>query len=88
MTIVADPMAETLAAAGGERIDRVMGDGLSGALDALCRHGGIQRPYVRREEGAALHGGCRGALTHELAVGAGSGGPGNLDLINGLVTPS
>src|SRR5882672_4611499 len=81
---VADQMVETLAAAGVERIYGIVGDSLNGFTDALRRHGGIQWLHVRHEEVAAFAAGGDAHVTGGLAVCAGSCGPGNLHLINGL----
>src|ERR1700738_3138895 len=81
---VADQMVETLAAAGVERIYGLVGDSLNGFTDALRRHGGIDWIHVRHEEVAAFAAGADAHVTGELAVCAGSCGPGNLHLINGL----
>src|SRR6266852_4904031 len=81
---VADQMVETLAAAGVERIYGIVGDSLNGFTDALRRHGGIQWLHVRHEEVAAFAAGADAHITGQLAVCAGSCGPGNLHLINGL----
>src|SRR5258708_36622425 len=81
---VADQMVETLAAAGVERIYGIVGDSLNGFTDALRRHGGIQWLHVRHEEVAAFAAGGGAHVTGGLAVCAGSCGPGNLHLINGL----
>jgi pyruvate dehydrogenase (quinone) len=81
---VADQMVETLAAAGVERIYGLVGDSLNGFTDALRRHGGIQWLHVRHEEVAAFAAGADAHVVGGLAVCAGSCGPGNLHLINGL----
>lgn len=81
---VADQFAETLAAAGVKRIFGVVGDSFNGITDALRRHGGIEWLHVRHEEVAAFAAGAEAHLTGGLAVCAGSCGPGNLHLINGL----
>lgn len=80
----ADFMAEALAAAGVERIYGVVGDSLNGFTDALRRLKTIDWIHVRHEEGAAFAAGAEAHLTGKLAVCAGSCGPGNLHLINGL----
>ena len=80
----ADYMAETLAQAGVERIYGVVGDSLNGFTDALRRLQSIEWIHVRHEEGAAFAAGAEAHLTGKLAVCAGSCGPGNLHLINGL----
>src|SRR5207253_4812502 len=81
---VADQLAETLAAAGVKRIYGIVGDSLNGLTDALRRQGKIEWVHVRHEEVAAFAAGAEAHLTGELAVCAGSCGPGNLHLINGL----
>jgi pyruvate dehydrogenase (quinone) len=81
---VADQMVETLAAAGVSRIYGIVGDSLNGFTDALRRHGNIQWLHVRHEEVAAFAAGADAHVTGGLAVCAGSCGPGNLHLINGL----
>ena len=81
---VADLFAETLAAAGIKRIYGIVGDSLNGLTDSIRRQGKIQWVHVRHEEVAAFAAGAEAHLTGELAVCAGSCGPGNLHLINGL----
>src|ERR1700757_5138685 len=80
----ADFMAETLRAAGVKRVYGVVGDSLNGFTDALRRLKTIDWIHVRHEEGAAFAAGADAHVTGELAVCAGSCGPGNLHLINGL----
>jgi len=81
---VADQLAETLAVAGVKRIYGIVGDSLNGLTDAVRRQGKIEWVHVRHEEVAAFAAGAEAHLTGELAVCAGSCGPGNLHLINGL----
>ncbi len=81
---VADQFAETLAVAGVKRIYGVVGDSLNGLTDSLRRQAKIEWVHVRHEEVAAFAAGAEAHLTGELAVCAGSCGPGNLHLINGL----
>lgn len=83
-TTVAQQFIETLAAAGVKRIYGVVGDSLNGITDALRAHGGIEWVHVRHEEAGAFAAAADAHLTGELAVCAGSCGPGNLHLINGL----
>jgi len=83
-TTIADLMAETLASAGVKRIWGVTGDSLNGFNDSLRRLRKIDWMHVRHEEVAAFAAGAEAALTGNLAVCAGSCGPGNLHLINGL----
>lgn len=81
---IATLMVKTLAAAGVKRIYGVVGDSLNGLTEALRKHGGIQWIPVRHEEVAAFAAGAEAQLTGSLAVCAGSCGPGNMHLINGL----
>ena len=81
---VADQFVGTLAAAGVKRIFGVVGDTLNGLADAIRRQGKIEWVHVRHEEAGAFAAGGEAHLTGELAVCAGSCGPGNLHLINGL----
>ena len=81
---VADQIAEILAAVGVKRIYGIVGDSLNGITDASRRQGKIEWVHVRHEEVAAFAAGAEAHLTGELAVCAGSCGPGNLHLINGL----
>src|ERR1700736_1869731 len=81
---VADQFAEILVAAGVKRIYGIVGDSLNGLTDSLRRQGKIEWIHVRHEEAAAFAAGAEAHLTGELAVCAGSCGPGNLHLINGL----
>jgi pyruvate dehydrogenase (quinone) len=84
MKTVADQFAETLAAAGVKRIYGIVGDSLNGFTDSLRRQGKIEWVHVRHEEVAAFAAGAEAHLSGQLAVCAGSCGPGNLHLINGL----
>jgi len=84
MKTVADQFDETLTAAGVKRIYGIVGDSLNGLTDAIRRQAKIQWVHVRHEEVAAFAAGAEAHLTGELAVCAGSCGPGNLHLINGL----
>jgi pyruvate dehydrogenase (quinone) len=81
---VADQFAEVLAAAGVKRIYGIVGDSLNGLTDSLRRQGKIDWVHVRHEEVAAFAAGAEAHLTGQIAVCAGSCGPGNLHLINGL----
>ena len=81
---VADQFIETLLAAGVKRIYGVVGDSLNGLTDVVRRRGDIEWVHVRHEEVAAFAAGAEAHLTGSLAVCAGSCGPGNLHLINGL----
>ncbi len=81
---IADLITDTLVSAGVERIWGVTGDSLNAINDSLRRSGKIDWMHVRHEEVAAFSAGAEAAATGKLAVCAGSCGPGNLHLINGL----
>ncbi len=80
----ADVCVATLKASGVRRIYGLPGDSLNGLTDALRRDGEIVWEHVRHEEAAAFAASGEAAVTGRLAVCAGSCGPGNLHLINGL----
>src|SRR5689334_8623940 len=77
-------ITDILYSAGVRRIYGVVGDSLNGITDAVRRRGDIEWIHTRHEEAAAFAAGAEAHLTGELAVCAGSCGPGNLHLINGL----
>jgi pyruvate dehydrogenase (quinone) len=81
---VADVIVETLAKLGVKRVYGVVGDSLNGITDSLRRKKTIEWIHTRHEEVAALAAGAQAQLTGQLSVCAGSCGPGNLHLINGL----
>ena len=81
---VAEVMVATLKASGVRRVYGIPGDSLNGFTDALRRDGQITWQHVRHEEAAGFAAAAEAALTGQLAVCAGSCGPGNLHLINGL----
>jgi pyruvate dehydrogenase (quinone) len=81
---IAHLLVEILDAAGVRRIYGVAGDSLNGVTDALRSKGTIDWIHTRHEETAAFAAGADAHLTGSLAVCAGSCGPGNLHLINGL----
>ena len=81
---VADQFVQTLVAAGVKRVFGIVGDSLNGITDAIRRDGTVEWIHVRHEEVAAFAAGAEAHLTGNLAVCAGSCGPGNLHLINGL----
>jgi pyruvate dehydrogenase (quinone) len=81
---VAEVFIETLVNAGVKRVYGVAGDSLNGLTDAIRRSKDIQWMHVRHEEVAAFAAGAEAHLTGNLVVCAGSCGPGNLHLINGL----
>jgi pyruvate dehydrogenase (quinone) len=81
---VADLVLDVLIEAGVERMYGVPGDSLNGITEALRKRGRIQWIHVRNEEAGAFAAGAEAHLTGKLAVCAGSCGPGNTHLINGL----
>src|ERR1700726_4555313 len=81
---VADVLVDTLVAAGVKRVYGVVGDSLNGVTDSIRPRKDLTWVPVRHEETAAFAAGAEAHLTGELAVCAGSCGPGNLHLINGL----
>ncbi|GJE58848.1 ubiquinone-dependent pyruvate dehydrogenase [Methylobacterium trifolii] len=81
---VADLFVETLQEAGVRRIFGVVGDSLNAITEAIRARGTIEWVHTRHEESAAFAAGAEAQISGELAVCAGSCGPGNLHLINGL----
>ena len=81
---VADLIAETLIQAGVKRVFGVVGDSLNGLTEAMRQRSAIDWVHVRHEEVAAFAAAGESQITGGLAVCAGSCGPGNLHLINGL----
>lgn len=83
MANVAEHIISTLEAHGTERIWGIAGDSLNGFTDALIGST-IDWMTVRHEEAGAFAAAAEAEMTGELAVVAGTSGPGNLHLINGL----
>ncbi len=81
---IAELIVKTLTAVGVKRIYGVVGDSLNGLTEALRKQKLIAWIPVRHEEVAAFAAGAEAHLTGSLAVCAGSCGPGNMHLINGL----
>ncbi|MGA9669227.1 MAG: ubiquinone-dependent pyruvate dehydrogenase [Terracidiphilus sp.] len=81
---VAELLVDVLAGAGVRRIYGVSGDSLNGITDSIRATGKLEWVHLRHEETAAFAAGAEAHLTGGLAVCAGSCGPGNLHLINGL----
>jgi len=77
-------IVETLVSVGVKRVYGVPGDSLNGITDAIRTHPALAWTHMRNEEAAAFAAGAEAQLTGELAVCAGSCGPGNTHLINGL----
>lgn len=84
MATIADQVISALTLSGVRRVYGLPGDSLNGFTDAIRRNGEITWQHVRHEETAAFAAAADAALTGQLAVCAGSCGPGNLHLINGL----
>jgi pyruvate dehydrogenase (quinone) len=81
---IADHVISALALSGVHRVYGLPGDSLNGFTDAIRRAPEMSWEHVRHEETAAFAAAADAALTGALAVCAGSCGPGNLHLINGL----
>src|ERR1700719_1092551 len=81
---VADVLVDTLVAANVKRVYGWVGDSLNGVTDSIRPRKDLQWVPVRHEETAAFAAGAEAHLTEQLTVCAGSCGPGNLHLINGL----
>src|SRR5438270_9989131 len=80
----AEVIVDTLVASGIKRVYGVPGDSLNGITDSIRKTPEIEWVHVRHEEVAAFAAGAEAHLTGELVVCAGSCGPGNMHLINGL----
>ena len=81
---IAYHLVNHLVAAGVERVHGVVGDSLNAIVGEIHKSGRIQWIHYRHEEAAAFAAGAEAQLSGKLAVCAGSCGPGNLHLINGL----
>ncbi|SES94965.1 pyruvate dehydrogenase (quinone) [Hymenobacter actinosclerus] len=81
---VAEILVDTLQAAGVKRVYGLVGDSLNGITDVIRQRDDIEWVHVRNEEVAAFAAGAEAHLTGDLVVCAGSCGPGNTHLINGL----
>src|SRR4051812_16116660 len=82
--MLADQLIDVLIEAGVERVYGVVGDSLNPLVDAIRRADGIEWVHVRNEEAGAFAAAAEAQLTGQLAVCAGSCGPGNTHLIQGL----
>jgi pyruvate dehydrogenase (quinone) len=81
---VAEQFVQVLVQAGVRRIYGVVGDSLNPIVDAIRRTEGIEWVHVRNEEAGAFAAAAEAQLTGRLAVCAGSCGPGNTHLVQGL----
>jgi len=81
----ADQIAEMMIEAGIQRVYGVVGDSINPIVDAIRRTDGKLRwVHCRNEEVGAFAAGSDALLTGQIAACAGSCGPGNLHLIQGL----
>ena len=83
-TTVAEQLIDVLYAAGVRRIYGLVGDSLNPVADAVRRHPDFEWVHTHNEEGAAFAASADAQVTGRLAVCAGSCGPGNTHLIQGL----
>ena len=81
---IADQLVEILVESGARRVYGVVGDSLNPIVDAIRRAPGIEWAHVHNEEAGAFAASAEAQLTGTLAVCAGSSGPGNTHLIQGL----
>src|SRR5215469_6995682 len=84
MSTIGEQLVQVLRHAGVTRVYGVVGDSLNPVVDAVRRTEGIEWVHVRNEEAAAFAAAAEAQLTGRLAVCAGSCGPGNTHLIQGL----
>ncbi|MEV4381025.1 pyruvate dehydrogenase [Streptosporangium sp. NPDC049644] len=84
MATVAEQFIEVLRQAGVERIYGVVGDSLNPVVDAVRKSGHVEWVHVRNEEAGAFAAAAEAQVTGRLAACAGSCGPGNTHLIQGL----
>ncbi len=87
---VAEDLVETLVRAGVTHVYGLVGDSLNAFSDAVRRSGGSAKGgldwiHVHHEEAAAFAASAEAQLTGRLAVCAGSCGPGNTHLIQGVM---
>ena len=81
---VAKQLIDVIRQVGVERVYGIVGDSLNPVVDAIRRTEDIEWVHVRNEEAAAFAAAAEAQLTGRLAVCAGSCGPGNTHLIQGL----
>ncbi|QVQ54803.1 pyruvate dehydrogenase [Spiractinospora alimapuensis] len=81
---VAEQLVRTLVSAGVTRIYGVVGDSLNPVVDAVRETDGIDWVHVRNEETAAFAAAAQAQVDGSIAVCAGSCGPGNTHLVQGL----
>jgi len=81
---VAVQLVQMLQRAGVERIYGVVGDSLNPIVDAVRHTDSIEWVHVSNEEGGAFAAAAEAQVTGRLAACAGSCGPGNTHLLQGL----
>lgn len=81
---IAAAIVDQLVKAGVKRVHGVVGDSLNGITEEIRQNKSIEWVHYRHEEAAAFAAGAEAQLSGKLAVCAGSCGPGNMHLINGL----
>jgi pyruvate dehydrogenase (quinone) len=81
---IAEQLVEVLVQAGVARVYGVVGDSLNPIVDAIRRTPGIDWVHVHHEEAGAFAAAAEAQMTGRLAVCAGSSGPGNTHLLQGL----
>jgi thiamine pyrophosphate-dependent acetolactate synthase large subunit-like protein len=81
---LAEQPIDVVRQAGVERVDGTVGDSLNPVVDAIRRTDGIEWVHVRNEEAGAFAAAAEAQLTGRLAVCAGSCGPGDTHLLQGL----
>src|SRR4030095_9446419 len=84
MSTVGEQLVQVLRQAGVARVYGVVGDSLNPFVDAIRRTEGIEWVHVRNEEAGAFAAAAEAQVTGRLAVCAGSGGPANTHLLQGL----
>jgi pyruvate dehydrogenase (quinone) len=81
---VAEQLVEVLVQAGVRRVYGIVGDSLNAFTDAIRRNDELEWVHVHNEEAAAFAASAEAQMTGRLAVCAGSCGPGNTHLIQGV----
>lgn len=82
-TTVAEAVVDTLIKAGAKRCWGIVGDTINHFTDAV-RKSDLRWVHVRHEEAGALAAGGEAYMTGELALCAGTCGPGSLHFVNGI----
>ena len=82
-TTVSHVIADTLVQAGAKRCYGIVGDTINHFTDAI-RHTDLKWVNVRHEEVGGFAAGAEAYMTEQLAVCAGTCGPGSLHFVNGI----